>query len=116
MTSASSVLPKEAPQLLCYELAPPGAAAKAADAIARVIRRELGVADPARHVLEVTPWSVLSNLKRVTAARGGKFARAVTYSRAATPSPNRASLRAAVTRGECNGTGLPFHVRASRDR
>jgi hypothetical protein len=49
--------PPEAPALLCYKLAAPGAAAKAADPIARVIRRALGVADPTRHVIEVTPWS-----------------------------------------------------------
>lgn len=45
------------PRLLCYKLAPPGAAAKAADPIARLIRKELGVAEPERHVVEVTPWS-----------------------------------------------------------
>jgi len=41
----------------CYQLAPPGAAAASGDLIARLIRKELGVADPGRHVVEVTPWS-----------------------------------------------------------
>ncbi|MEO8554713.1 MAG: hypothetical protein ABI678_32270, partial [Kofleriaceae bacterium] len=41
----------------CYQLAPPGAAAASGDLIARLVRKELGVAGPGRHIVEVTPWS-----------------------------------------------------------
>ena len=44
-------------RLLCYELAPQGALASAADQVALVIRKELGVAEPTRHIVEVTPSS-----------------------------------------------------------
>jgi hypothetical protein len=44
-------------RLTCYELAPPGALAREADAVARLVRSALGVADPARHAVDVSAWS-----------------------------------------------------------
>ncbi len=47
----------ESPLLTSYELAPPGRVAKEADAVAALVRRAFGVADPARHVVTVSRYS-----------------------------------------------------------
>lgn len=57
MTAMDQGRDGDASRLACHALAPPGALAREADAVAGLVRAALGVADPVRHTVDVSAWS-----------------------------------------------------------